>query len=40
MIWRLILVEYGPDVEYVKVENIIVTDRLPTIPLNKKEETT
>ena len=34
LIWRLILEEYGPDIEYVKGEKNIVKDRLPRIPLN------
>ena len=38
--WRLILEDYGPDIEYIKVEKNIVADGLSRIPLNGNEETT
>ena len=38
--WWLILEEYGPDIEYIKGENNIVTDRLSIIPLNGNKVTT
>ena len=40
LIWRLILEEYGLDIEYIKGENNIVTDRLSRTPLNGNEENT
>ena len=40
LIWRLILEEYGPDIEYIKGENNIVADRLSRTPLNGNEENT
>ena len=38
--WRLIIEEYGPDIEYTKGEKNIVADALSRISLNGKEETT
>ena len=40
LIWRLILEEYGPDIEYIKVEKNIVADGLSRITLNGNQETT
>ena len=40
LIWRLILEEYGPDIEYIKGEKNIVADPLPRLPLNRNQETT
>ena len=40
LIWRLILQEYGPDIEYIKGEKNIVAERLSRIPLNGNQETT
>ena len=40
LLWRLKLEEYGPDIEYIKVENNIVADGLSRIPLNGNQETT
>ena len=37
--WRLIIEEYGTDIEYIKNEKNIVTDGLSRIPLNKNQET-
>ena len=34
------LEDYIPDIEYIKGEKNIVTDRLSTIPLNGNQETT
>ena len=38
--WRLILVEYGPDIEYIKIDNNIVAYTLSILPLNGNQETT
>ena len=38
--WRLILEEYGLDIEYIKGEKSIVTDRLSMIILNGNQENT
>ena len=38
--WRLILEDYGPDIEYIKVEKNIVADGLSRITLNGNQETT
>ena len=38
--WRLILKEYGPDIEYTKGEKSIVTYGLSRIPLNGNQDTT
>ena len=32
--WRLMIEEYGPDIEYIKVENNIVAEKLSRIILN------
>ena len=40
LIRRLILEEYDTDIEYIKSENNIVTDKLSRIPLNGNQETT
>ena len=37
--WRLILEEYGPDIEYIKGEKNIVTYGLPRLYLNWNKET-
>ena len=37
--WRLILEEYGPDIEYIRGENIIVSDERSRIPLNGNQDT-
>ena len=38
--WRIILEEYGPDVEYIKGEKNIFAYGISRIPLNGNEETT
>ena len=38
--WRLILEEYGPYIEYIKVEKNIVSNTLSILPLNGNKETT
>ena len=38
--WRLILEDYDPYIEYIKVENNIVADGLSRIPLSSNQETT
>ena len=38
--WRLILEEYGPDIEYIKGENNIVAYALSRTPSNGNEDTT
>ena len=38
--WRLILENYGPDIEYIKGEKNIVDNALSRIPLNGNQETT
>ena len=38
--WRLILEEYGTDIEYIKGENNMVAYGLSRIPLNGNQETT
>ena len=38
--WRLILEEYGPDIEYNKGEKNVVADALSMLPFNDNEETT
>ena len=38
--WRLILEEYGPDIEYIKGEKNIVSDNLSIFLLNGSQETT
>ena len=38
LIWRLILEEYVPDIEYIKGENNTVADGLSGIPLNGNQE--
>ena len=40
LIWRLILEEYGPDIEYVKGAKNVVIYSLSRIPLNGNQETT
>ena len=39
-VWRLILEEYVPDIEYIKGEKIIVADKLSRFTLNGNQETT
>ena len=38
--WRLILEDYGPDIEYIKGEKNIVSDNLSIFLLNGSQETT
>ena len=38
--WRIILNEYGPDIEYVKGDKNIVVDTLSRLPLNGNQDTT
>ena len=38
--WRLILKDYGPDIEYIKGEENIVADALSIFPSNGNQETT
>ena len=38
--WRLILEDYGPDIEYIKGEKNIGYDALSRITLNRNEDTT
>ena len=40
LIWRLILKEYGLDIEYIKGEKNIVEDTLSIFTLNGNQETT
>ena len=40
LIWRLILEEYVPDIEYIKGKKNIVSDRISSIPLNGNQKTT
>ena len=40
LIWRLILKEYSPDIEYTKGEKNIVADALSGLTLNGSQETT
>ena len=37
---RLILEDYGPDIEYIKVEDNIVAYVLSIIPFNRNQDTT
>ena len=34
LIWRLILEEYGPDIEYIQGDKNIVAYALPRFPIN------
>ena len=38
--WRIILEEYGLDIEYIKFEKYIRSDVLSWLPLNGNQETT
>ena len=38
--WRLILEEYGPDIEYIPDEKYIAVDALSRLPNNRNQETT
>ena len=38
--WRLILEEYGTDIEYIKGGNNIFEDGISSTPLNRNQETT
>ena len=40
LIWRLILEDYGPDIEYIKGEKNIVADALSILLLNRNQENT
>ena len=40
LIWRLILEEYVPDIEYIKCDKNIVSDTLSISHLNGNQETT
>ena len=40
LIWRLMLKEYVPDIEYIKGEKDIVADALSRLPLNVNQDTT
>ena len=39
LIWRLIIEEFGTDIEYIKGEKNIVADALSRIPLNGNQDT-
>ena len=39
LIWRLILEEYGPYIEYIKGEKNMVSEKLSILPLNGNKET-
>ena len=38
--WRLILEDYGPDIEYIKVEKNIPAESISRLTLNGNQETT
>ena len=38
--WRLILEEYGPDIEYIKGEKNVAIDALSKLPNNGNQDTT
>ena len=38
--WKLILEEYGPDIEYIPGEKDIAADTLSRLPSNRNQETT
>ena len=40
LIWRLMIKQYGPDIEYIKGEKNIVAYTLSRLPLNGNQETT
>ena len=40
LIWRLILKDYGPDIEYIKGEKKILAYTLSRSPLNRDHDTT
>ena len=40
LIWRLIIVDYGPYIEYIKGDKDTVEDTLSILHLNGNEETT
>ena len=40
LIWRLILEEYGPDIEYIKGEKNIFVESLSMMTLNVNQGTT
>ena len=40
LILRLILEEYGPEIEYIQGNNNIVADKLSRFPINENQETT
>ena len=37
LIWRLILEDYGPDIEYIKGEKNPVAEKLSRMPLNRNQ---
>ena len=40
LIWRLILEEYGPDIEYIQDDKNILADTLSRFPINANQENT
>ena len=40
LIWRLVLEEYGQDIEYIQGDKNIVSDTLSIFTINRNEETT
>ena len=38
--WRLVLEDYGPDIEYIQGDKNIVADALSIFPINSNQETT
>ena len=40
LIWRLVIEEYGTDIEYIKGEKNIVADAFSILPINSNQKTT
>ena len=40
LIWRLIIEDYGTDIEYIQVDKNIVADALSILCINRNQETT
>ena len=40
LIWRLIIEEYDPDIEYIQGDKNIVVGALSIFPINRDQETT